>query len=196
MLKKSIGSFLMMVFILCIFSNSVQAGRWRLPVGLAYVNGLEEIVDLYEDNLEAEGYIVDTSVVFPVGITFQPYFEFDNGFGLGLGVGPIMYIDGDVADFVNVPINADVRYLFLNKGSTAPYLRAGVRTNVASGEYVESSSPGFIGGFGIEFLRDKRVNMGIEILYDSSEIEFTYLPENSTKEIKPNEIVFSVYVIF
>jgi hypothetical protein len=106
-----------------------------------------------------------------------------------------MYITNN-RDFFDIPIGLDLRYTFIPTANTSPYIRAGGRHHLASGDYVEGSTPGFFGGFGIEFLRDKRVNMGIEVSYDSSEIELERRRYNTTEDVKPSELMVSIFVIF
>lgn len=84
----------------------------------------------------------------------------------------------------------------------SPYVRLGGRYNIASGEYVESSSVGFFGGGGIEFGRTKKVGGGLEVTYDTSTVEFEKLERNngtltSEKEkIKPGALMISAFVVF
>lgn len=82
--------------------GSAQADEWRSPVGVTYVSGIGDIVDQYEDNLHADGFTTESADGVPVGISFQPYYEFDSGLGMGIGIGPVMAIFGDV-DFFNIP---------------------------------------------------------------------------------------------
>jgi len=55
---------------------------------------------------------------------------------------------------------------------------------LASGEYVKSSSSGFFGGVGVEFLRKRRVGFGFEISVDTAE------------NIKPAGVMISVFAVF
>jgi len=157
-------------------------------------------MDIMESNKEAEGYEVDT-FEWPVGISYQPYYQFDNGLGIGIGIGPIQLIMGDM-ELYNVPICADVRYKLFIDRSVSPYVRAGLAYNIVSGDYVDSSNPGFFGGIGIEFAQLSAVGFGIEVLYNASEIEmekyssrYYYNYVIKTEEIKP-EVMVSIYAIF
>jgi hypothetical protein len=176
-------------------SSSAKAADWRFPLGLTYASGFGDVMDIYEDNLKAEGYYVYSTDYSPVGISFHPYAQFESGFGVGFGVGPLMIISGD-REFFDIPIGLDFRYTFIPTANTSPYVRAGGRHHLASGDYVEGSTPGFFGGFGIEFLRDKKVNMGIEVSYDSSEIELERRRYNTTEDVKPSELMVSIFAIF
>lgn len=176
-----------------------QAEDWRLPVGLAYISGFGEITDHYEDNLRARGFQTEGTDGIPFGISFQPYYETRTGMGFGIGLGPVMAIGGDV-DFFNLPVNLNVRYTILPESSTAFYIKGGISTNMASGDFVEDAQIGFLGAIGIEFLRTKAVGVGIELGYDSSTIELidrtTYRFAETTKEFEPTGVFLSVSAVF
>jgi hypothetical protein len=178
-------------------SFSATAGEWRVPLGLTFVSGAGEIVDQMEENMEAEGYIVDSAQGLPMGISLQPYYEFDSGLGIGGGIGPFMLGFGDI-DFSIIPVNLSLRYAFMPKSSTAPYLRLGASTLLASGDYIEEAQPGFIGAVGVEFMRDKAVQFGIEAGYDSSSIKIEDLPAGptATKTIEPVGFLISIFAVF
>lgn len=180
------------------FSSSAKAADWRFPLGLTYVSGFGDVVDIYKENLEAEGYWVYDTISIPVGLSFQPYVQFDNGLGIGVGIGPFAYITGD-RDFFDAPVNLDLRYVFLPNADTSPYVRAGVKYHFASGDYVKESKPGFLGGIGIEFSRKKGVGVGIEVAYDSSEIELEKKLTrwtSTTEDVKPYGLMVSIFGIF
>jgi hypothetical protein len=199
-MKKNITVSLMAFLILLTVSSSAIAADWRFPFGLAYVGNFNKVVDLYEDNLEAEGYWVSEDFAWPVGLTFQPYVEFDMGIGIGMGFGPLMYIKTDMdKDFFNVPLNINLRYSFIPKGNISPYVRGGVSYNIVSGDYVDKSKPGPFGAVGVEFLRKKPVGFGFEVGYDGSTIEFDDFNSSSTegtKNIKPIGVFASIFAIF
>jgi hypothetical protein len=202
---KKMSYFFILLMVVGFFIKPTYAADWRFPVGLTYVNGFGDVVDIYEDNLEAEGYIVDTSWEFPVGISFQPYVQLDNGLRFGAGVGPISFILSDEASFYNVPINVNVGYVFFPSANISPYVRGGLMYHIAGGDYVEGTSPGLFGGIGVEFLRKESVSFGVELSYDTSEIEFEKYSSNNywwnsyksgTKDIKPYGLMFSIFVVF
>lgn len=168
---------------------------WRLPVGFSYVSGIQQIQDLYKENLNAEGYVIAESIKsLPVGLSFSPYWQFESGLAVGGMIGPAMIIGGD-ASFQNLPIGLDLRYLPFPAAATSPYLRTGVKHNLAGGDYVEKSIPGFIAGAGIEFRRNSRIGFGFEALYDSSKIRFEEVASNSVREIQPARITVTASLI-
>jgi hypothetical protein len=199
-MKKGIAVCIQVFLILLISSSYASATDWRFPFGLTYAGNFTKVVDLYKDNLEAEGYDVDTKFVLPVGLTFQPYVEFDFGLGIGAGFGPIMFITTNQdKDFFNVPINMNLRYSFIPKGDISPYVRGGISYNIASGDYRDKSKPGPFGAVGVEFSRKKPVGFGFEVGYDASTITFDDLNSNSTdatKDIKPIGFFASIFAIF
>jgi hypothetical protein len=96
-----------------ILTGSLQAvaGQWRVPVGVAYISGAKDVFDKLEDNVRAEYSGVESSEGIPVGLTVQPYYEFDNGMGIGFGFGPFTFVTGDV-DYYSLPVNICLRYAF------------------------------------------------------------------------------------
>jgi hypothetical protein len=176
---------------------SAVAGEWRVPLGLTFVSGVGEIVDQIEANMETEVYDVESTQGLPMGISLQPYYEFDSGLGVGGGIGPFMLGFGD-ASYMIIPMNVSLRYAFMPKSRTAPYLRLGASTLLASGDYFEGGQLGFIGAVGVEFMRDKAVQFGIEAGYDSSSIKMEDLPTGptATKTIEPVGFLISIFAVF
>jgi hypothetical protein len=188
-----------------LFSNPIDAVDWRFPVGLTYINGFGDVTDIYKDNMKAEGYmLLDESWDIPVGISFHPYVELDNGITIGTGFGPLAAIfvttsssgggDGDKY-FFDFPVNLTGGYVFIPSANISPYVRGGVMYHIASGDYVESSTPGLFGAVGVEFFRHNPVGLGIEIGYDSSEIELEKVGIG-TEEIEPFGLMVSIFAIF
>ena len=93
-----------------------SAGEWRYPFGLTYTSGFSDVLDYYEDVLG-----VDADLSFPIGISFAPYFEFDQGHRLGLDVGPPSIILVEITagsssediDYFNLPLGGTYGYTFL-----------------------------------------------------------------------------------
>lgn len=175
---------------------SATAGEWRIPFGLTCMTGAYEFLGQIEDNLEAKGYSTDT-FIWPVGITLQPYYEFDFGLGIGFGAGPLILVSGD-ADALLLPVNAGLRYAFSPWAKVTPYVRAGVSYIVASGDYVEDSSTGLVGAMGVEFMRHKAVGLGIEVGYDNAVLKMEDLEAgpDETKDINAVGLIISIQAIF
>jgi len=181
--KRSVTNTVRLLFILFAFAfvlpcQTANAAEWCFPVGLTGITGFGDVVDLHKENLEAKGYIVDSSTYLPVGITFQPYVQFENGLRLGGGLGPFALIlidspgtaDGESSNFYDLPVNLNIGYTFLPESNISPYIKAGGLYHFAGGDYVEDISPGFFGAAGIEFFRKNMVSLGLEIAYDTSTI--------------------------
>ena len=188
----------MVLLVFLLVPLGAGAGEWRTSVALSYVSGFSDIVDISEDNLNAQGYLTDSADGVPAGLALRQYYQFDNGFGPGIDIGPAMMFYGDV-DFSNVPVSLTCRYTFNQFSSVAPYVRAGLSNNYASGDYVEDTRVGFFGALGMEFFKDSQVNMGVEAAYDSSEIEmekYSLYRPMETENISPAEFTVSIFVIF
>jgi hypothetical protein len=199
---KKTGFLLCMLAVLTMFmTGSAMAGGMRWPIGISYVNGFEDLSDQYEDNLEADGYWVSNDVdPWPVGISFQPYYQWDDGLRVGVGVGPIMMIMGDV-DHFQLPFSVTAGYTFMPDGPVSPYVKVGPSYHFASGDDYEGSNLGFVAGVGIELLKNKSNTfaLGLEATYDSAEVDIedrtTGIPGDE-KGIKAAEFVVSLLIRF
>ncbi len=203
-MRKNVLVFGILFFAIMFFvSSTARSADWRFPLGLSYISGFGDISDIHEDNLKAEyGGVTKSSDPMPVALTFHPYIQFDNGCGAGVGIGPMMLIIGDT-DFFNLPIKLDFRYTIIPRANISPYVRVGGSYHLASGDYVEGSSPGVFGCVGVEFLRKKVVSIGLEISYDTAEIElekmygYSWSASPSTIEkIEPCGLMISIFAVF
>lgn len=154
-----------------------SAGEIRVPVGISYTSGAEEVQDAVLARLRAEGYVISDDYVVPIGITVAPYYELDCGFGFGASAGPaaIVFVersgfeDDTTVEYV-VPIAGYVRYSLLPEHDASPYVRAGVTYNIAGGDYLSSGDAGGVVAVGIEFWRNKAVALGLEVGYSTSTV--------------------------
>jgi hypothetical protein len=182
----------------------VSAGQFHFNLGLNYVNGLNDLSDGLDDVYTAAGYDFD-SVVVPVGLTFEGYYEFDFGLGIGALLGPCTAIvtettiggstESDVSYII--PLGAEARYTFFRDKNVSPYIKAGVVFPIVGGDYLDSSEVGFIGAVGVEFWRTKAVGMGLEFAYDTSKVTLKGPgPAFATKEVDYPGWTASVFVRF
>ena len=177
-----------------------QAGEFRFPIGLTYVSGAQKVMDKMKDN-----YYISDDFVLPVGLAFNPYYESDLGLGFGINFGPMTYMGVDTGDNTDsniiIPIGADIRYTFFRKSDISPYIKAGFRYPIASGDYLDSKSAGLFGGAGVEFLRTRKISLGIEVSYDDSKIKVKSgatgaRPGTSDQEVTPCGFMVGVYAVF
>lgn len=198
---------IIIAMVLFFAANCVEAAEWRFPVGLTYVSGIDNVLDVYKNNLEVKGYIVDTKLLTSVGLSFQPYVQFSSGLGIGFTFGPAMIVSSTDSDFTAIPAGLDLRYTPLTDSWASPYIRAGIKKYFASGDYVKSSSPGFYGSFGLEFARTKRVGWGIEVTYDTAEITLDKYTRRTTTsytstytisevKVRPGETQATIFIVF
>ncbi|MFC1603618.1 outer membrane beta-barrel protein [Planctomycetota bacterium] len=198
-MKKTCFLLCMLAVLTMFMTGSAMAGGMRWPIGISYVNGFTDLADQYEDNLQADGYSTLSADPFPVGISFQPYYQWDDGLRIGVGVGPIMIITGDV-DHFQLPFSVTAGYTFMPDGPVSPYVKAGPSYHFASGDDYEGSNLGFVAGVGIEFLKSKKFAMGLEAVYDSAEVDIddrtTRRDTTDTVGIKAAEFVVSLLFRF
>jgi hypothetical protein len=191
--------------------NTVRAGEgskgitWHFPVGLQYASGFSDVMDAIEDQ-NFQGYDLD-SFMIPVGLFASPYMEFGFGLGIGVSLGPTMFVaveeyysgGWDSADYFTyiVPIGVDLRYTLFREGKVSPYVRAGFRYPIAGGDFVDEATPGFNGAVGVEVFRGNDVGFGFEVGYDTSEvsIESRYFGVEP-RTVKPVELTVSVFAVF
>jgi hypothetical protein len=177
--------------------GSVNADEWRLPLAVTFVSGFSKLTDQIKDNLEYDYYgEVEEVGGLPVAPSFHPYYEYDNGLGIGGGVGPVMMIMGDLAFVYDIPVNASVRYSFTPRSKSTAYIRAGGGYHLAGGDYIEGGGVGFFGAVGMEFMRDRAVGLGVEVGYDNGFVEVQDLAEDDTVEIRPVGLMLSIGAVF
>lgn len=172
---------------LCLPLSLNAAGKFHFPVGLSYSQGMYETTDTLFDLYEQAGYSLDQKINIPIGLTLSPYYEFefggDMGLGVGVTVGPtaFIFVQQEYSGFYHdeetkfsyiIPVGPDVRYTFFREGPVSPYLKVGFRYPIAGGDNVASSASeiGGYGAVGVELWRNRSVGLGIEIGYDSSKV--------------------------
>lgn len=192
MVKKSIY-----LLVLVLFSTSTAfAAKWKIPVNIAYSHGFWDIYHIMDENMGPS----QTTWIMPVGTSIQPYAQLDNNMRIGFGFGPfvLMLTDSDVAGrYFSIPVNFNLGYTFSPESATSAYIRGGLAYHLATGKNVESSTPGALVGFGIEFNRKGEYWYCFEVGYDSSEIEMIRLHYyESIEKIKPASVMVGFGVVF
>jgi hypothetical protein len=144
-----------------------QATEWRL--GVSYASGVNDVADLYEDNLRLAGFDVDVDLRLPVGIAASYIYDWTTNWRTDIGVGPVFAIGGDVRH-LEFPLSATMGYNFAPYSRASPYVRGGVIHHFASGDQYSSSTPGLFFAVGVDF-----THFALEIATDRSEVEFDRL---------------------
>jgi hypothetical protein len=203
---KSIGVVLLFLTLSC----GARAASFHFPVGLTYASGIQDASDKLFDFYENDGYNVDR-ITIPVGLTFNPYFEWDNGIGAGLSVGPTTFViveentysyyssSSDTKFSYAVPVGPFVRYTFLKDKNVSPYIKAGVKYPFAGGDNFGSSTIGPFGAIGVDFWRTKSVGMSVEFGYDGSRLKVKYqdrFGDELSKKVNFPGFTASVSVLF
>lgn len=184
---------------------------WRLPLHVTYASGFSDVTDYYERLLR-----VDVNAI-PIGVAFSPYAEFDysswTGSAVGMQIGPVEFVfwdsevtggSGSISDsglFLAVPLVLYYGQMFAPEKSVSPYVKIGYSYPFVSGDAVEEVSPGFFAALGVDFMRQKRVGVGLEFAIDKSTVTFkeqydpfgNYMPE---EEIAPIDFAASFKIVF
>ncbi len=185
---------------------------FKFPVGFSYVNGAYDLNDKLKDSYREGGYNVSDNFVLPVGLTFNPRVEFPFGLGIGVALGPTEFIaveresyyygydyyhhpDDTELNYV-IPVGGYVQYNLFRDRTVSPFVRVGVRYPITGGDNIKSSSVGFFGSGGVEFLRDKKVAFGIEAGYDTSEIKVNANLGGPDKKVTPIGFNIGIFVLF
>ena len=133
---------------------SSETGALRFALGYSYMSNVKEIKDSYKYLAKDVG---DGSSIYntSMSICFQPYYQLQNGFRDGAGIGPLILILGD-AYHVQMPINMTLGYSFFMDSKISPYVRTGISYHIASGDFYSNSKPGFLAVWGLKFLTQNR----------------------------------------
>jgi hypothetical protein len=182
-----------------------MAAEWKYTIGFTYQSGYSDVTDYYEDRLG-----VELDFKWPIGVNFSPYMIFEGGHMVTFDVGPITMIwaelsgssSSDSIYHMDIPIGANYGYMFMRDGKVSPYVKVGARYRIALGDGPESSSIGPYGAVGLEFLKNRRVNLGVQVDYDGAEVEFESGVDWITSEaveqttITPGQVGVSFRLIF
>ena len=179
--------------LLLVFVAPVHAKEWRL--GLAYASGVDDVPDLYEDNLRLAGREADVDLSFPVGLAASFIYDWTTEWRTDVGLGPVFAIGGDVKH-LEVPLSATIGYQFLPYSRYSPYVRGGLIHHFASGDQYDSSTPGLFVAVGVDF-----THFTLELATDQSEVEFDRLfcdaagedCELGTTKLNTYDVLFSFY---
>lgn len=173
------------------FSTAANAETtYDHAVGISYISGFSDVYDFYDDIPYTSG---DDTI--PIGLAYNFIVNFDNGFRVDAGLGPIALIGGDY-DYYDVPIRMLLGFTMLPESKVRPYVKAGASYHISDGDYM-TEDPGFglLGSIGIEFGKRGSISGFIEASYDTAEATFEY---NSSlkREIEVHGFVVSAGVVF
>ena len=76
------------------FASPAEAMEWRL--GVAYASGVQDVADLYQDNLRLDGRDANVDLKLPLGIAASFLYDWTTEWRTDVGVGPVFAIGGDV----------------------------------------------------------------------------------------------------
>ena len=178
--------------LLLVFVAPAHAKEWRL--GLSYASGVNDVPDLYEDNLRLAGREAEVDLQFPVGLAASFLYDWTTEWRTDIGIGPVFAIGGDVKH-LEVPLSATIGYNFLPYSQYSPYVRGGLIHHFASGDQYDSSTPGLFLAVGVDF-----THFAFELATDQSEVEFDRLfcdaagdCDLGTTKLNTYDVLFSFY---
>jgi hypothetical protein len=182
--------------------SNACADEWSVGPGVAYVSNINHVVDIYQANVKAQGKTVDVSKALPVGVSFDADYLMNTGLRIGAGVGPYFRLSGDVKHF-ELPLSGTVGYSFMPQEQATPYVKAGLVYHAASGDFYESSTPGFLVAGGFDFARRSPLSGTIQVSFDASKIKLDTLCAAGqagctagTESFRSYETVVSFFVKF
>jgi hypothetical protein len=154
--------------------DRARPGGWKNGIGPGYVSSFRDVVDFHEDVIGGE-----IEFFIPVGVTYNPYYQFNHGSRIGIDLGPAMFVYteyiGPYYDEENwyycFPIKLSYGFTFIPRATVSPYARVGASAPFAGGDFVDGWSPGLFGAVGVEFSRKRAVGFGLEFGYDKSSVE-------------------------
>jgi hypothetical protein len=177
--------------------TTAEAGTWRFGAGLAYVTGIRDVADHYEENLQRAGFDADVDLRFPLGVGASATYLWKNDIRADIGLGPMFSISGDVHHF-ELPVSGTIGYSFMSTSSISPYVRAGLVYHYVDGDQYSDTSPGLIAAVGVDFS-----HFTLELATDRSEVEFDALACTSagsctltTEELNTYDLIASFYYRF
>jgi hypothetical protein len=177
-------------------AHADEGGRFHSDIGLSFISGQQKITDALNADATAMGATF-SSKALPVGAEWYPYYLFDSGLGIGGSVGPIQLLSinsmggaSGGTSFV-LPVGLDLRYHVLGLGSVTPYLRAGFRDPLTSGNNLKNGKAGLYGAVGMEV---PGAHFGFEVAFDQSKVDVVYGPYTTT--VKPYQTTVSVFAHF
>jgi hypothetical protein len=178
-------------------SSAARAGDWRFEAGIAYVTGIDDVADHYEENLALAGFDVDVEVRVPVGFGAKATYLWNSDVRADFGLGPMFFISGDVNHF-ELPISATLGYSFMPGAAISPFVRAGLVYHYVDGDQYSGTSPGLLAAIGIEL-----THVTFEVAVDRSEVEFDALScsaanvcQLGTRELNTYDLIASVFYRF
>jgi len=188
------SAFIVLILISTPLNAFADSGNLNFSLGYSFLYGFDELKDIYKKRSEAESKDNDVDS-WSLGITFQPYLQFKNGFRIGAGAGPVIIIFND-ADHIQIPANISFGYSVLSLDDYTPYFRAGISYHFADGDFLKKTVPGFFCGIGMELFKQKPLQLGLEAIYDAAEVEFEKFPFEKKSTLKVAEFAFYIYADF
>lgn len=189
------GLFVVSFLSMALIADGVQAGEIRHQVGASFITGFGDVSDAYEQAILAQENERVESTEFPIGPSYKPYYLFNNQVMLGVGIGPLMVITGDI-EHTELPLLGYVGYQFMPSARVSPYARIGASKHVISGDYSLEDDTGIYAALGMEFGERKPFGWGIELAMDDATQLIGTENGEFTEEVESVAVSLSVFAIF
>ena len=179
--------------------------KFHVDLGLTYVDGAYDVNRQLKASLVRNGFTVRSDYVIPAGLSLNPRVEFGNGLGVGLALGPTSVVGVQRNGGFNIshdlsyiiPVGGFVQYNFLSHHAVSPYIRGGIKYPITGGDFIKSGTVGGYGAVGVQFLKQKRVGVGLEVGYDSSQVTISGGPlDPIRRKVTPTGFNASLVIFF
>ncbi|RJP86120.1 MAG: hypothetical protein C4518_14865 [Desulfobacteraceae bacterium] len=194
-MKPAFPTILCFLLMFCAPAMAAADGSpWRTELGYRFLNNADELKDTCKHIAENSGENGDV-YNFSISLNIQPYRQFDNGFQIGAGIGPLIIVAGDAWHLL-LPVNATLGQSFFVQSPVSPYIKTGISYHLSDGKNHSESTPGLYAGMGIRFFNKKPVKMGMEIAYDSARTKLYDPIERKSHTILTGELTLCVFADF
>ena len=168
---------------------------WRFALGYTYLSQARDLKDSIKRLSREHGEGGDIYNL-SLNLSFQPYYQFKNGWRAGAGIGPFLIFYGD-SRHLQIPVHLTLGYSFFKDAKFSVYCRAGISWHGAWGDYIATSRPGGHAALGVECFNTRSAHIGLEAAWDGAEISLDARPGRTDHEkIQAGALTLFLYADF